>query len=263
MARLRGLNPPLQLLFVVRGVAEREQRFPPQQRHLATAGDGDPLAVQRLETEGDERLQARAILALRQCLRQALDLAPIFDDDDASARVHDLIRRRIRRVCGIYSGALPTCERRCHRGDDPLGGIEAPNVHGLEALHPERHEGLRHAPHVCKVGCVCPSRPRLPGKRRRHHAVDDGGHRALYAQRRSIAVPLGGSGQELHQGRRGRELLARDARRRKSRWHLGVGEADGPWARALVEHVLVALLGDRRPSAHFTTAALAHGCRKG
>mmetsp|Transcript_23776 Transcript_23776/g.67682 ORF Transcript_23776/g.67682 Transcript_23776/m.67682 type:complete len:214 (+) Transcript_23776:1556-2197(+) len=206
-------RPPLHLLLPALGVAEGEERGPADDRQGAEARDGHRLALRGLVAPRDEGLQAFAILARLQRVRQPLQLRFVLEDDNATAGVHDFVRGRLGGVRGVEARAFAPGEHRRDGRCVPLRRVKSPDVHGLKGLQAQREKALGGAPHVAEIVVVRPRLPLVAGQGRRDLAVLDLGQGPLHQQRCGAALFGSGLRQQGHERRGGRCLGAGDARR--------------------------------------------------
>mmetsp|Transcript_66725 Transcript_66725/g.215717 ORF Transcript_66725/g.215717 Transcript_66725/m.215717 type:complete len:252 (+) Transcript_66725:1725-2480(+) len=228
VAGLDNAGPQIQIVVRCLTLAELKHGLPTHHRNSADSPHGDSLTVLGLEAIRHDGLQMLAVIACGQCVGNLLDLASVFQHNDGTLRVHNLVCSGLCCVSGIETRTLRARERRRDGRHVPLRRVEAPNVDRLELPNAQAYESLGRLPHVLVVLFVCPSRPLLTRKRCRDRLLDDSRHGPLDEQRGPVALFLGAALQQRNQRRRRRLRGAGHARGRAAGLDLSVRLAGKP-----------------------------------
>ena len=98
--------------------------------------------------------------------KNGFKFAIVLNEDGTGARLADLEQNLIGGVRGVDTCGLGAGEDGAHFGDDPLGGVETPDVHGIVLLDTDVHEGLGDGRAVVVVLLEGPGAPLLLRERR-------------------------------------------------------------------------------------------------
>mmetsp|Transcript_32309 Transcript_32309/g.68824 ORF Transcript_32309/g.68824 Transcript_32309/m.68824 type:complete len:205 (-) Transcript_32309:258-872(-) len=158
MPRLRRLNALIDDSIGSR-LALRLQCLEAKERNRAGALHVERLTLFGLEAPSYDRLKPLCVAPGAQGLHQFVHLATILDEDDGAARVCDLVCGGVRGVRRVKTGQLTPCKATRQGANEPLGRVEAPDVHCVELLEAESDQALcGRACVLIEVG-VCPRGP--------------------------------------------------------------------------------------------------------